>query len=667
MRFSFSVVFVILMLAANAAEFRLYNVVPMYLGHEKDQAARCVELYERTGVGLALYSLSLHPEGCPASNKVDRYVTSYRAFARALEGTGVRPGILVQSILGHWPRTDKGCEPWERTIDQDGKAVRFCPLDSGFGAYIDFVFRALAREHPAFVLTDDDVRAYSHGAECFCPVHVCLFNARHATGYTSETLRKAVAEAVPGDAVYDGFLALQREMIESNVVGRIRKAIDSVDSSIPAGICVAGEEHLFCAPLARAMAAKGQTPVMRCSTGLYGEGMSAEWFPDVYGRMLGFAEYYRGAGINLLDEADTCPQNIWSKSARSLFTHLTAACFVGMQGAKTWYINGLRATGTPVTRAYTDILAGNRGYLSSLAAAVENSELVGLAIPCLTNHPDWHVTRNHAQFFIDDNISKQAAVPFGVPFRVSREFGRPDIVFALTSAAEVSRLSDADLERLFSGRVFVFREAAVALTRRGFSRLTGVSAEMKDLMFNAERDEVQNVKLSYTPSQSGSVAFTPVSGAEILANFTHSPYVGAPDEVVSPSTVWFRNRLGGEVIVTAYHANMFFLQAYSEGRKRWFVNCLDRLSGGETFVVCGNDQHVLMAERRRPDGCGLVMAVNLNPDPISRLSLRIPEKSKVRWLSPQGLWRGIAVTRNGTFAEMCIPLAFYESAVFEIR
>ena len=82
--------------------YRLYNVVPMYLGHEKEQAEKCVEMYERTGEDLALYSLTLHPEGRPATDKLKRYVASYRAFAEALKGTKVRAGILVQAILPYW-------------------------------------------------------------------------------------------------------------------------------------------------------------------------------------------------------------------------------------------------------------------------------------------------------------------------------------------------------------------------------------------------------------------------------------------------------------------------------------------------------------------------------------------------------------------------------------
>lgn len=652
---------------SHAAEYRLYNVVPMYIGHEAEQAARCVEMYARTGEDLALYSLTLHPEGRPAMDKVNRYVASYRAFAKALEGTKVRPAILVQAILGHWPRADKDVEPWERTIDQDGKVVRFCPSDPGFGAYIESVFRLLAAEKPAFILTDDDVRAFSHGAECFCASHVKLFNARHGTSYNSDFLRAAVAAAKPGESVYEGFMVMQREMIERDVVARIRAAIDAVDPTIPAGICVSGSEHYMVPPMARAIAAKGQKPVMRCATGLYIEGMSAGSFPRVFGRMLGSAEYCRGLGIDLLDEADTCPHNLWSKSARSMFTHLVASCFVGMQGAKTWYVNTVKSTGIPVTQSYTDVLAENRGYLSALATAVDGSAMVGFAMPCFTNHPNWHVIHNHKEYFVESETSGWAAVPFGVPFGASRDFGDRGRVFALTTGREVSRLSDADLRLLLSGRVFVFRDAAIALTDRGFADLIGAAVKKGGKMFTAERDNVQGVLLPYASALSGSVTLEPVAGAERLGDFVYAPYAAAKEEVVAPSTVHFRNRLGGEVIVAAYHSGMYWLNAYSEVRKRWFVNCIDRLSARDArLTVCGNDQHMLLAEREKPDGTRLVMAVNLNSEPVRRLSLRIPEGRSVAVLSSDGTWRPVSGTREGEFLLLSVPVGFYEAIVVRI-
>ena len=362
-------------LVCPASAFEAYNIVPMWIGHEDRQASNAVDLASRTDVRLSLYSLSLHPEGRPAQAKADRLVDSYRAYARALRGTDVKAGVLVQSILGHWPRNDKEIEPWTRTVDQDGRPVRFCPLDPGFGAYIDRVFTDLARERPAFIMTDDDIRAYSHGCECFCERHVALFNARRGTAYDADALRAAVDSGGPGDPDYDAFMAMQREMVEDGVIGRIRRAIDSVDPSIPAGVCIGGEEHFFAEALARKIAAKGQRPVMRCATGSYFERMTAARFPSSALRQLAFAEAFRGSGIDLLDEADTCPHNLWSKSGRAFFTHLVSAAFAGYAGAKTWYVNAEKPGGLAVARQYADELERGGRLLSELLLRTDGSVL----------------------------------------------------------------------------------------------------------------------------------------------------------------------------------------------------------------------------------------------------------------------------------------------------
>lgn len=641
------------------ADYDLYNVVPMCVGREAEQAARSADLQGRADIDLALYSLTLHPEGRPATRKVDRCLASYRKFSEALKGTKVRPAILIQSILGHWPRVDKDVEPWMRTVDQDGKVVRFCPLDEGFGSYIDYVFTAVAKAHPAFVLLDDDVRAFSHGAECFCARHVEIFNRRHGTSYDSDGLRKAVAESRPGERVYDGFLAMQREMIEECVVGRIRRAIDAVDPSIRGGICVAGEEHRFCLALARRMAAKGQVPVMRASTGCYNERMTCANVPYNVLRMLGFAEYYRGEPVDILDEADTCPQNLWSKSARSFFSHLTMSAFVGFRGAKTWYVNGLRASGFPVTRAYTDVLAENRGFLTALANEVKGSEMCGLALPCFTNFPNWHLVKNHDEFFlVPQSAGPRVCTPFGVPFCAAREFGVPGRVYALTSAEEARRLTDKDCDRLFSGNVIVFRDAALELTKRGKETLTGVRAELAPLKFNAEYDLRTKASMSYSPAMDGSVRFMVDDGSERLSDFIYRPYAGVKDfETVSPASVLYRNRLGGTVVTVAYHDGLYGLHRYSEARKSWLLNIVDRLSL-EPFAFCLNDQDVLVFERRKPDGTRLVLATNLNSEPIRNLRLRLPEGSQIERMMPDGSWKDVA---SG------IAVGFYETAVLRIR
>lgn len=657
---------------APASDYTLYNVVPMALGREAEQAARCVELYERAGVDLALYSLTLHPEGVPAREKVDRYVASFRAFAAALKGTPVKPCVLVQAILGHWPRNDKDKEPWTRTVNASGREVRFCALDPRFGDYISYVFTEIAKAGPKFILTDDDIRAFSHEAECFCPLHVKLFNERRGTSYTEAQLRAAVKDGKPGEADYDAFMKMQRELIEEHVVGRARAAIDAVDPTIPGGICIPGQEHWHAEPSARRFAAKGQTPILRTATGNYDERLGASWMPWLVCRMSGFVEYFRGHGVELLCEADTCPQNLWSKGARAFHTHMAMSAFLGMRGAKTWYVNCLRSDGAPVTRAYTDVLAENRGFLDGVARAVEGSTSDGVAVPCFTTHPGWHAVKNPYQFFFSSNEAYTrvnagafACAPFGVPYRMCRDFGDRNVVFLLSNASEVERLTDAELEKLFSGRVFVFREAALAMTKRGRSDLMGVEAAAKELVFTAERVKGSGAFIGFSPKLDLSAELKALPGAEAVSDLVFRPYVGSQDvSVVAPASVFYRNRLGGAVVTSVYHGKMYGLHQLSEDRKAWFVDCIDRLSGNTQTLVCGNDLDVLCASRRTADGARLVMAIDLNPDPVRRFRFRAGDVTKAEAMDAHGAWRPVAFTRDGVWTELDASGAFYEFKLF---
>ena len=647
--------------ALNAvADFTLYNVAQFSPGNENVAAADAKEYLERTGNDLVLYSLTLHPEGRPAIEKVRRYVASFGKFKAELAGSPVRAGILVQAILGHWPRVDKDIEDWTRTIDAKGNKVRFCPLDPGFAQYITDTFTMLAKEHPAFILTDDDIRAFSHEAECFCPLHMDLFNKRRGTSYTADALRKKLAAAKQDDPDYLAFFALQREML-GGVVKRARAAIDAVDPSIPGGTCIASEEHLFCAPLARAMAARGQTPVMRTATASYMERMTAAGVPRCVCRMMAFEEYYRGSGIELLCEADTWPHNLWSKSSRSFLTHLTTAAFVGMNGAKTWYVNSHKGP-FAVSRSYTDVLAENRGFLPALAEAVAGSAWEGLAVPCFTNFPGWHLVTNHREFFVESgNAGETICIPFGIPFQTVRDFDA-DRTYALATAAEVARLSDGDLRRMLSHKVVVFRDAAEALSKRGFDALTGVKVERRNLVFNRERDDMHGVDLAFSPSSKDRL-FTANPSAEVLSTLGYRPFAGAPQyDVASPATVLFANALGGRVLTVQYHPKMENYQLYSEARRAWLLAALDRLSGEKTFAS-GHDQDMVVLVRRKA-GEQIVLVENLSSEPIRRLSFRTPSAYRtVQRLAGDGSWKAVDARFDDGKLVCETPLAFYEAAV----
>lgn len=657
----FSAVAGLTAVASAGDAFRLYNIVPMYPGHEREQAARCVDYCERTGEDLALYCLTLHPEGMPARAKVDRYLASYRAFARALEGTKVRPGILVQAILGHWRRIDKKIEPWMRSVDHEGKDARFCPLDPDYAAYITYVFTEIARCDPAFIMTDDDVRAFVYGgtgAECFCERHVAKFNALRGTHHDSASLRKTIRACKQGDADYAAFHRLEREIVEDLVLGRARKAIDAVNPKTPGGACLSNSWALFGDFAAKRMNAKGQRPVLRLPTGCYYERLSADRWPATVLKMQRYLDYYRDSGVDLLDEADTCPHNLWSKTARAFYTHLAAAAFLGMRGAKVWFVNGIKETGSKVTEKYTDVLAEHRGQLEAIAAAVAGTKSVGLAAPCFTNAPSYHPTENCLGYFSEETDLEKCVYAFGIPVAASRDFGDRNLVFTLSTKAEVARLTDGEIRAILSGRALVLREAAVALDARGFAPLLGTTAKEEPLQFTCEYDLMNESYVRHTSSYAGSVRFTPAKDSRVLSEFRYKDSVTGENQTVSPAAVYAENELGGKVVTCGYHGGMLYLDVYSEERQRWFVSIVDLLTdASDRFTVCRETQDMLLCERRAADGTRYVLAMNMSSEPVADLRLRVPEGACVERLSASGEWM-----RGGP-----MPLGYYEAAVLRVR
>ena len=160
----------------DSGKMNFFNIVPNIPGEEEILAAEAAEYAERTGNTVVLYCLTLHPEGYPAMKKAEKYIESFRKFKAALSGSKARAGILMQSILGHWPRVDKDEEQWTRSVNCRGDKVRFCPLDENFRKYIYDISVMCAKEEPVLILTDDDVRAFSPYAECFCPLHTKEFS-----------------------------------------------------------------------------------------------------------------------------------------------------------------------------------------------------------------------------------------------------------------------------------------------------------------------------------------------------------------------------------------------------------------------------------------------------------------------------------------------------------
>ena len=654
-------------------KFTFLNIAPFSPGNEAQLAEEMIEYRERTGNDVVLYSLTLNPEGFPAMKKAEFLVDSYRKLKAGLAGSGVKLGVLIQATLGHWPRTDKHEEPWMRSITLEGKTKRFCPLDPGCRKYLEDVATLLAKEKPCFILWDDDVHASgSFGVECFCERHVAAFNAENGTAYTAETLREAVKNCKPGDKICRAFEKLQRDFVAS-AIAPMRAAIDRIDPTIGGGACMPYREQRFMGRTSALVAAKDQPRVVRIDNSIYCQRAMTGVADKFVLWTQAMCDYWKEIPY-LLDESDTWPHNRWSMSAVQLDFKLKCGIFSGLKGSKLWFVNAHKGA-FPVSRAYTDILAENREVYSALVAAVNGTELTGLWLPAIGGRQPWHPSWLREKFFAAGSWAAGMAGEFGVPFVCRRERKGGEICL-LSGKETVEALTDDELKAIFAGKTLVDGAAAIALTARGLSSLTGVKAEAGDgktPMYNSERSA--DGKYAYAFSRHlETPRLAPVAdGAEILTELMYAPFGGSPDkEVAAPGSVYAKNALGGETVTTAFYANGFSWDApWSEGRRDWFLRKLVRL-GWNGYAVF-NDQDVLALERRAADGSTLFAVFNQNFDPMKTIELRVPDGAAkaVQALGPDGRWHDVRVTpaaRDGfKLLSLDLQLPCCGTAVLQLR
>ena len=610
------------------------NVAPYSPGEEDVVARDMIEYRTRTGNDFVLYSLTLHPEGRPATNKVAQALASYRRLRRELEGSGVRLGVLLQAILGHWPRVDKDIEPWQRTVDVEGREVRFCILDPRFRDYIQYVGTELAKERPAFVLGDDDIRGHSPWGECFCPLHVAEFNRRTGLHLSGEELRSSVKR---GDPFVKGTMEELCREIPLTTSRLLREAIDAVDPSIGAGACMPYWHENDAGAFAKALAGPRHSAVLRIDSGMYNE-RSAKDFPANVQRMLANLSRWGGEIPVLLDEADTFPHDCYSKSAVSFHSKLVAGLFSGLKGAKLWFVNAHKA-GRPVSRKYTDVLSAHRGLYSALVDLVTETRPIGLAIPAGDVLLDCSITDRTPFNPCGETWGAFMAGRFGVPYYCASDFSDPDPVYALMGTESVRRLSDEQLNAMFARKVLLDGGAVLALSKRGFSELMGVKAESLDFRFNSERAVADGRIYPYAKNEK-TPFLTTLDGATSLTRLVYSPFEGATPEDVCAGVSVFTNRLGGRVVATAYHPGISYHDRINAPRREWFSRVLDAACGDGFPVQVRNEQDVLALARVGRNGALVVSVWNLGFDPIDDLDLVVRgiRARPVEELRPNGVW-----------------------------
>ena len=652
--------------------FTMFNIIPSMPGREEVAAADAMEFAKRTGNPYCLYSLTLFPQGRPASKTVDAAVASYRKWAKLLEGSAVRPAILLQAIVGHWTQdlAEKEREPWQRAINFKGTVTRYCPLDPGYQAYIRDTARKLAECRPAVILSDDDVRAFSPLAECTCPLHTADYNRRTGRSLTPEGLRELIAKADWRSPEHQAFAEMQRDTV-TTVCRLLREGIDSVDPSIPSGVCEPGWawSRRYIADTARAMAGPNHTAFARLGNGEYFEQAPKTSVGAVTINTMASVERLRKSGLLLLDEADTWPHNAWSKSAAAFHAKLAVSAFVGLKGAKLWLVNAHKGR-YPVNRHYTEVLERHRGYYQAISAATRGTSLDGALVPCAKTYPDFSVAASGNRETCDMGGWSQSIFSwYGIPYCATEDFDR-DGIYAISGEKFLSRLSDADIRAMLSRRAIVEGKAAKALLKRGFGDLMGVELidEKDQPLFTGDRSEVRDDFMTY-PKSTKPALFRALPGARTLSSFIwrESSFAQKFDRVAA-SGVAFKNRLGGTVVTTSVTPGLSGSYRCSEARQMYVNDLLDAAGGRPFEYSCMNAQNVQTLLRRAPDGTVLLLVENLNYDPENVVRLRRAARpASVEAMSDNGIWTAVEYAHADGILSIPCDWPCYDVKVFRIK
>ncbi len=623
-------------------DFEFLNIVPCPPGEEAERAAEAAEVHRRIGIDRFLYSLTLHPEGYPAMNKAEALIESYRKFAKAMEKHNLHAGVLIQSIIGHWARTDKDEEKWIRSVGIDGNTKRFCVLDPEYRSYIRTVVTLLAKEKPCFILTDDDIRSFFPVLECFCPLHTAEFNRRTGKNLTPDEYRNLIFNTKPQDKDLQTFEKLRGDTL-CGLFDLIRSAIDAVDPSIPAGIC-ANEvlERSFVSEYARRLAGGANEPLMRIGNNLYKEVAPMDLpvnFIKTHATRLYFNDVPK-----ILDEADTFPHSLYSRSAVGMHAKLTSSIFAGLNGAKLWYV-GMSRDGVKNPEHYVDILEKNSGFYQTLAGEVKGTVPRGLAIPAFRSFPRWQPAQiidwaGLEHFSMNKGLPQRFPGKFGIPMQAAMGSAVKDAVM-ITSGEELYRFSDDELKKLLSGKLLLMGDASVEFTRRGMSRYLGCHAELKPMLFNRERFLPDDVRCPVAIR--GDMPFISLTDkkAKVISMLRYAASETAEMEDVAPGMVIYHNELGGTVCTVARSLDSSNF-TYRDHGKLYALRMLKEIYGEDTPYIVENFQTCMAVQRDTASGESLLGIFNLNFDPMENTVLncrKVPQK--LQYLDGDGTWKKI--------------------------
>ena len=643
-------------------KMQFINIVPFFPDRLDYMVLEAKRLLDTVGITSPAYSMSLHPEGGEPLEKPRYYADRFAVLREKLNDFGIKPGILVQSVMGHGWRGQPLCgKGWQYTININGNtAYRMCPLDRNFLQYVREVFLLMGTLHPAFFLTDDDIRLINNsesGLECFCPLHLAVFNERSPRGFTADELREYMLNAPAGDEIAEIFDGVRRESL-LNLAIVIRSAINETDENIPCGCCAGGREYMLMEDLCKVFAGKN-TPFLRIHNALYLEEKTLDFPKRMYHTNL--MKKAAGTIPVLLDEADTCPHNRFSKSAVGMHSHITGGILNGMNGAKLWLTNTLEPEEAE-SLAYEKILGGHRGFYDVLVGLCDHIDWRGPRTLLPPKDLAWRPA-TMSRYYEWNDWQWQYLNRFGVPGNYGA-FDRERVTLLCGEMA--SAMSEAELKNILAGKVLLDGDAAFAINEKGLSNLIGAIPEKRDFRFSCEKIVEDGHCMRFLNDFSAPF-YKDVKG-EIISKLVFFQFQKSPDYLdVAPGSFYYENSAGGKIAVTAVSMKNTIYNMLAPQRKGWLIKLLGHLDPDSVPAYVEDNQDIYFRYGVTRKGENIAAIFNLSFDRLDMPRIAFLKCPHRIWkLTASGNWSEQNFSCVGNTVALECVLNTYENIILKI-
>ncbi|OQA83999.1 MAG: hypothetical protein BWY31_02620 [Lentisphaerae bacterium ADurb.Bin242] len=656
-------------------------IIPVGLDEEPDlqkSIGSIIELHRKAGFRkFALFgpSKGWRGVGYPPKECFEEIADRILEFKKGLRDTDI--------LVGWWNTLTlkSGKYGSHRIVRIDGSESYFsnCPLapafQKRFSADVAFIAEKAA---PYMIVFEDDYGINCHrGYGCFCELHLKEFARRTGKHYSREELREKLMDGT------DEAVALRLKWGELSrdslmeLAAHVRKAVDRVTPWMPMGSMQPGcadADGDSTRAVAEALAGKNHRPFVRLhGTSYSNDDVSSapqNIFHALYGRQ------HLPEKFILYHESDTYPHNRFFMSAGKMKTLMASAYSYAFDGSTFQVRQHLDDPNEDP--GYYEMFARECRRLNALRDAAKKCTVSGCG---LISSP-MGFSRNENW----ENGWVRAFAHFGIPYTTLES--RVNVL----SGKLPNALDDETIRRLLRKGLLLDGEAAKLLCDRGFAPEIGAEVteapektyskiaadicgkeRIRDAFIHGNTGRLMDGCFTFSPYGNGSFQqLKPLSSkteaVTELLDFRDHPF--------GIGMTRFENSLGGRVVLLAQGVKNNLSSSLFNYRRQRLIQELVVWLGAEEIVYVKECARVFCilnrpTEKFDHEFYGVVTLIDLSPDPLESVELRIPAdwcgKCKIELLDIDGKWKKASFEFGEGSVKILHPMTICEPLYLAFR